>query len=170
MVRTRAERAAQRARRKSDGLFPRMGQAQEQARAPVAPFSKEPAQERTRAARAARRARRNYADSFPGEGQAQEQARTPVARTARGGSGRFGSGASHPRSQSSQSSQSSSRNSGMFGSGASHPRARLWQGNGGLPVYLCPRPASCCACRRNRPAPSTVARASSGGLPCNGRR
>ena len=69
MVRTRAQRAAQRARRKSDGLFPRMGQAQEQARAPVAPFSKEPAQERTRAARAARRARHNYAGAFPGEGQ-----------------------------------------------------------------------------------------------------
>ena len=92
MVRTRAERAAQRARRKYDGSFSRMGQAQEQARAPVAPSGKEPAQERTRAARAARRARRNYADSFPGEGQAQEQARTPVARTARGGSGRFGFG------------------------------------------------------------------------------
>ena len=41
---------------------------------------------------------------------------------------------------------------------------------GTLPVYLCPRPASCCACRRNRPAPSTVARAPLGGLPCNGRR
>ena len=80
-----------------------MGQAQEQARAPVAPSGKEPAQERTRAARAARRARRNYAGAFPGEGQAQEQARTPVALTTRGGSGRFGSGPSNPRSQSSQS-------------------------------------------------------------------
>ena len=97
MVRTRAQRADQRARRKSDGSFSRMGQAQEQAQAPVAPSGKEPAQERTRAARAARRARRNYADSFPGEGQAQEQARTPVARTGRGGSRGFGSSAAHPR-------------------------------------------------------------------------